>query len=1370
MQKQRNFFLTRLFLCLVALLTTTTAWGYDNVINGLNAQDDDGIYHFHLMQNTNYLLELTAADVEKAGTTGFKVYDVGGKNQNYRADGHNDYLVIHAPEGYVLQLSGTVTTEYYVFSTEPEYYLSVYDNEGASGNCLVYKATSLYSGSPFTISPVVSTGRYMTLNFKTLPDSKDTYEGLDLTVKLIPVNKTSAVTVNGLANGNAMTATIGESPAATAKVNDEVTLTATPASGYLLSNLSVKDADNNAVPMLTDMLWYAGTNTGTFRMPASNVTVTPTFTNILTAQGGLYINMPVADTKTATIPEGVQSFKVYDDGGAAGQYRHNCNGYLVMNAPKGYVLQLSGSINIGNQNGYDWVDVYDGNQTTCTKLINKVASDKNGAWNNIKTVTSSGSSMMIYFHGSRYPSDGLDLTVTLISTNEAHDIHIGASDNGNSMAASIGENSVTAAKLNDVVTLTATPAEGFVLTGISVTDDSNNEPIAVTWDIWSNTATFTMPASTVTVTPTFSNNQEYFSSIMLPVTGTKRAVFPTGVQSIKVYDNGGPTPAGGKYDSNVINSYYSSNCDGSLVLTAPEGYQIRLSGTVQTYGAGEANTAGKDDYMTVYDGTADAGTKLLDKYRSYGEPKKNIDAVISTQGSMTIYFHSGSTAGSFDEHEGLDLTATLVNATQSLGITVNANANGTVVASVGGSIATKAYVNDVVTLTATNLTEGYFLNDVTVTYGDNQSVSVNWDEWHKSFWFTMPEGAVTVTPVFSNDLENNNSIIIPKKGVINATFPTGIESVKVYDDHVITGSTHYSTNYNGYLVMTAPEGYVLKVSGSLETYPWTDSGDYLTIYDGSDNNATPLLNEFHTFGSNGGKFSDMISTGRTLTFYFYSDNDLYKGEGGLDLTVTLIESQLSGSGSEDDPVLISTADHWNSFCENLSNKKTYSGLIVKLGADIRVSSMAGANNNNNAFAGTFDGAGHTLTFNYGNADSPANEDYVAPFCCINNATIKNLHVKGYIYTSGTYAGGIVGTTRSLDESHIVNCRSSINIVNCVDGYKRHGGIMGRFLGNNINIEGCVFDGSISSAESKFTNSGCGFVGDDWYNTLNISNSLMTGDISTYFSVAFLNSDNLTVTNSFYTTTCNLNQGIHATTLAIADTKGMKPVATYDVSGITVYENALMRNGTLYHEANQPVTMDYSRVIPAGTDACTVCLPYTPPTTGLKYYTLSSINGMTLQFTEVETPAANTPYLVVATTDDANVGAEDAAVDFAAEIQNPEAVVDPENGTYYFKGTLTGLDHEASEGKFVLQSNNTWGQVTTDYTAVYIPPFRAYIEMPEDQFARQLNSELGDATTGINSMRTIDRDGTEQWFDLGGHRISKPTRQGVYIYKGKKVKK
>ena len=1364
MQKQRNFFLTRLFLCLVALLTTTKAWGYHNVINGLNAQDDDGIYHIHLMQNTNYLLELTAADVEKAGTTGFKVYDVGGKNGNYRADGHNDYLVIHAPEGYVLQLSGTVTTEYYIGTNyEPQNYLSVYDNEGASGNCLVYKATSLYSdhkyAQPFTISPVVSTGRYMTLYFSTLPDD-NTFEGLDLTVKLIPTNVPFDVAVTAPGNGNSVTASVGGSAANTANVTDEVSLTATPANGYLLSNLSVKDADNNAVPMLTDMLWYAGTNTGTFRMPASNVTVTPTFTNTLTAEGGLYVNMPAEGiqpvTKTVTIPEGVQSFKVYDDGGAAGSAHTYCKSTLVLNAPEGYVLQLSGDINIGDNNKNAWIDVYNGNETTCTKLLNSATS--------MKTVTSTGSSMMIYFHGSSSLYYDLNLTVTVISTNEAHDIHIGASDNGNTMAPGIGETPVTKAMLNDVVTLTATPAEGYVLTGISVTDDSNNEPVAVTWDIWSNTATFAMPASTVTVTPTFSNNQEDFSSINLPVTGTKRAVFPTGVQSIKVYDDGGPAPTNGGV---VGQSYYSFNCDGSLVLTAPEGYGIRLSGTILTYGAGEKSTAGKDDYMTVYDGTADTGTKLLDKYRSYGEPMKNIDVVISTYGCMTIYFHSGSSAITGFKREGLDLTATLIDATQKLDITVNADENGTVVASVGETPATQALVNDVVTLTASNLTEGYFLNDVTVTYGDNQPVSVKWDEWHKSFWFTMPEGAVTVTPVFSNDLENNNSIIIPKTGVLNATFPMGIESVKVCDDHGITGSNNYGLNYDGYVVLTAPEGYALKASG---TFTSKTSDDYLTIYDGSDNTANPLLNKFYDHDYNHGQFSDLISTGRSLTFYLHSDDGVSVNEGCLDdLTVTLIKNTLSGSGSEDNPVLISTVDDWDSFCGMLSNKKTYSGLIVKLDNDLEVSSMASVVDEAYAFAGTFDGAGHTLTFNYGSADSPATEKYVAPFRRINAATIKNLHVKGNIYTNCESAGGIVGLGTN---PNIVNCRSSINIVCCTGDADCQGGIMGSLDSGTINIEGCIFDGNISSAQSTFNNSGAGFVGDAYYkNGVNISNCLMAGNLGIYYRSNFASAThtNLTITNSFYTVSKS-TQGTQATTLAIADTTGMKAVATYDVSGITAYKNALMLGGTLYYEANQPVTMDYSRVIPAGTDACTVCLPYTPSTDGLKYYTLSSIKGMTLQFTEVETPAANTPYLVVATTDDANVGAEDAAVNFDAEIQNPGAVVDPENGTYYFKGTLTGLDHEASEGKFVLQSNNTWGQVTTDHTAVYIPPFRAYIEMPEDQFARQLNSELGDATTGINSMRTIDRDGTEQWFDLGGHRISKPTRQGVYIYKGKKVKK
>ena len=58
------------------------------------------------------------------------------------------------------------------------------------------------------------------------------------------------------------------SGAATAQMGDEVSLTITPAAGYELDVLSVKDADNNDVTVSADYK---------FEMPASNVTVTATF-------------------------------------------------------------------------------------------------------------------------------------------------------------------------------------------------------------------------------------------------------------------------------------------------------------------------------------------------------------------------------------------------------------------------------------------------------------------------------------------------------------------------------------------------------------------------------------------------------------------------------------------------------------------------------------------------------------------------------------------------------------------------------------------------------------------------------------------------------------------------------------------------------------------------------------------------------------------------------------------------------------------------------------------------------------------------------------------------------------------------------------
>ena len=61
--------------------------------------------------------------------------------------------------------------------------------------------------------------------------------------------------------------------------------------------------------------------------------------------GHYYVNMPATGTNTLTLTDAsITTFKVYDNGGKVGNYSINCNGYLVINVPVGYHLQLTGSV------------------------------------------------------------------------------------------------------------------------------------------------------------------------------------------------------------------------------------------------------------------------------------------------------------------------------------------------------------------------------------------------------------------------------------------------------------------------------------------------------------------------------------------------------------------------------------------------------------------------------------------------------------------------------------------------------------------------------------------------------------------------------------------------------------------------------------------------------------------------------------------------------------------------------------------------------------------------------------------------------------------------------------------------------------------
>ena len=105
------------------------------------------------------------------------------------------------------------------------------------------------------------------------------------------------------------------------------------------------------------------------------------------------------------------------------------------------------------------------------------------------------------------------------------------------------------------------------------------------------------------------------------------------------------------------------------------------------------------------------------------------------------------------------------------------------------------------------------------------------------------------------------------------------------------------------------------------------------------------------------------------------------GRGNLAYAAT----KPSGSGTKEDPYIITSADEWDYFNSGLG----YSNAYICLGNDITVANMI--YQSSTYFSGVFDGQGHTLTVNLSSSS-----DNAAPFRYVKGATIKNLKVSGTI--------------------------------------------------------------------------------------------------------------------------------------------------------------------------------------------------------------------------------------------------------------------------------------------------------------------------------------------------------------------------------------
>ena len=231
----------------------------------------------------------------------------------------------------------------------------------------------------------------------------------------------------------------------------------------------------------------------------------------------------------------------------------------------------------------------------------------------------------------------------------------------------------------------------------------------------------------------------------------------------------------------------------------------------------------------------------------------------------------------------------------------------------------------------------------------------------------------------------------------------------------------------------------------------------------------------------------------------------------LALVLTMPTWAQGGSGNESETITIASKADWGKFCDRVDGGQTK--LNAKMTADVDLGEdtwQVGAGRN---YSGTFDGQGHTLTVNW-NSALPFS---LAPFADVENATIKNLHVKGQITNRGDLSGLMIsasGTTTVSGCVIEVNLKSSNDVAGMIKWTQPN---------SQVTITDCVVKGALNS---DATNDIAGFVYlQTGYCTLN--NCLYAGtNNATAGSYTFANG--ATLTNCYYLNACGKAQGTPTT--------------------------------------------------------------------------------------------------------------------------------------------------------------------------------------------------------------------------------------------------
>ncbi len=190
-----------------------------------------------------------------------------------------------------------------------------------------------------------------------------------------------------------------------------------------------------------------------------------------------------------------------------------------------------------------------------------------------------------------------------------------------------------------------------------------------------------------------------------------------------------------------------------------------------------------------------------------------------------------------------------------------------------------------------------------------------------------------------------------------------------------------------------------------------------------------------------------------------------------------------GTLADDGVYEISTAEEMHELATLIAGKGEGYGdaraAQYRLTRDIDMSAITGmlpiGGNSSNAFTGSFDGQGHTISGIHLEPAADATGDYYGLFGRVANATISNLTIEGTVTSGGMYVGGLVGlvasgaTIENCVNRCDVTCTKTNNVYGTgygVGGIVGHaGGGTGGTLKGTLIITDCVNEGDILSGKS-----------------------------------------------------------------------------------------------------------------------------------------------------------------------------------------------------------------------------------------------------------------------------------------------------------------